>query len=431
MRSHHRLLVSVPCSLLLVVAPGMVWAQSAAWPQFRGPGGQGVVRSQQLPMHWEEDAPSIRWKTPISGEGWSSPVIQNDTLWITTAADEGRSLRAVCVAADDGRVLREAEVFRITDPIHINPKNSYASPTPVLDGNCVYIHFGTMGTACLDADTGDVLWRNIELQLDHKEGPGSSPIVHGPHLIVHCDGIDVQYIVALDKATGEIAWKAVRPGPFSVPDPDQHKAYSTPLVIHVDGQDQLISTAADWVFAYDPATGDELWKVNYIGYSNVPRPVFDGRRIYICTGYNRPELWAIRVTDAAGDVTETHVDWRFRGQVPANSSPVLAAGRLFLVSDRGVATCVDPETGREIWKMRLGGNYSASPITDGQRIWFSSEDGEVHVIRAGDEYELLATNVLDGRLMASPAVVGDTLYLRTDSHLYRIENPATDEMVQR
>lgn len=429
MKSRLGLLIAVPLGLLVVWSVGPLRGEQGAWPQFRGPDGQGNVASRQLPLKWAEGSPEIRWKAPITGEGWSSPVITDDALWMTTAAEEGTSLRAICLAAQDGSLLHEVEVFRISDPVHINPKNSYASPTSVLDGNRVYVHFGTMGTACLDATSGSILWRNTELQLDHKEGPGSSPIVHGPHLIVHCDGTDVQYIVALDKETGEIAWKSTRPGPLS-PNPDQRKAYSTPLVINVNGQEQLISSAADWVFAYDPATGEEIWKVHYTGYSNVPRPLYDGDRVYICTGYNRPEMWAIRPT-GTGDVTETHVDWKFRGQVPANSSPVLTAGRIFMVSDRGVATCVDPASGEEIWKMRLGGNYSASPITDGERIWFSSEDGEVHVIRAGDEYELLSTSAVDGRLMASPAVAGSTLYLRSDSHLYRIEAADAETMARR
>ncbi len=388
------------------------------WPQFRGPDGQGHADANGLPLTWSETQ-NVVWKTAIPGRGWSSPVIEDDRIWLTTAADEGRSLRALCIHATTGRIIHDIEVFRLDNPPPINAKNSYASPTPIVDVGQVFVHFGTFGTACLDAQSGKILWKNRELRLDHKEGPGGSPALCGELLIMICDGIDVQYVAALDRRSGSLRWKTDRSGPVNE-DFDQRKAYSTPLLIDVNGQPQAVCVGADRVIAYDPATGAERWWAFFDGYSTVPRPVHGHGLVYFSTGYNSPELWAIRA-DSVGNVTESGVVWRYMKQMPTNPSPILVGSEIYVVSDRGVATCLDALTGRDIWVARLGGNYSASPIHAAGRIYFFSEDGETHVVRSGTQYELLATNQLDGQFMASPAVVGQALILRTDTHLYRIE----------
>jgi arylsulfatase A-like enzyme/outer membrane protein assembly factor BamB len=391
------------------------------WPQFRGPDGQGHSAARGLPLRWSETE-NVRWKVPIPGRGWSSPVVGEGRVWVTTALDGGRSLRAVGLDAATGQVLHNVEVFHVAKPISVNPKNSHASPTPVLEPGRLYVHFGTLGTACLATDTGKILWTNQELRLDHKEGPGSSPILCGDRLIVNCDGMDVQYVAALDKQTGQLAWKAPRTGARN-PDRDRRKAYATPLVIEVGGRTLIVSPGAERANAYDPATGKELWWVDYPGYSNVPRPVFGQGLVFLCTGFERPEVWAVR-PEGQGDVTKTGVVWRQAKQAPANPSPLLVGDVLYTVSDRGIVTARSAQTGREMWSERLGGAVSASPLYADGRVYVCEEEGTTSVFRPGPRFELLARNVLDGRVQASPAVAGRALFLRTERHLYRIEEAA-------
>ena len=417
----HRTLRAAAIVSAAAVLPA--WTSSTAladadWRQFRGPNGQGRAETRGLPLTWSETE-NIAWKSPIPGKGWSSPVVLGNDIWITTALDGGKSLRAVCVDLDSGAMRHNVEVFTPTEPVSINEKNSHASPSPVIEPGRVYVHFGAMGTACLDAGSGRVLWRNHELVIDHKEGPGSSPILFEDLLIVNCDGQDKQYVVALDKRSGEIVWKTNRSAPFRE-QADFRKAYSTPIVIQVDGRRQLISAGADQVQSYDPRTGRELWRVRYQGFSNVPVPLFEDGMVYLCTGYTAPELWAIRA-NGTGDVTETHVVWKFKRQVPSNPSPVLWEGRIYLAGDRGVATCVDAKTGALVWQERLGDNYTASPICAENRIYFASEGGKVTVVEPGAKFRVLASNLLDGRMMATAAVAGNSLIFRTADHLYCVQ----------
>lgn len=408
---------------------GVIWVSMAslasggndAWPDFRGPGGQGIVPDAgQLPTTWSETE-NVRWKTPIPGRGWSTPVAAEDKLWMTTATDEGHSLRVIAADARTGAILHDVEVFAPSEPVHINAKNSHASPSPVLADGKVYVHFGTMGTACLDGKTAEILWKQEKILLDHKEGPGSSPIVWKNLLILTCDGMDVQYMAALDRQTGELVWKKGRPLPIH-PNPDQCKAYATPLVVSVGGRDELISPGAMQVLSYNPADGEELWRVAYDGFSNVPRPLFHDGMFFICTGYMQPQLWAIRA-GGRGDITNSHVVWKYSRQVPANPSPILVDGSIYMTSNAGVISCLDAATGKSLWTGRLGGNYSASPLAADGKIYFASEEGITTVLRPGDKLEKLAENELDGRHMASPIPLENSLILRTDSALYRIESP--------
>ncbi|HEX3657734.1 MAG TPA: PQQ-binding-like beta-propeller repeat protein [Pirellulales bacterium] len=409
--------------LALLLMPATAWAADD-WPQFRGPDGQGhAPANAQPPLTWSEQE-NVRWKTAIPGEGWSSPVVLGRQIWMTTAVDRGHSLRAVCVDRDSGSVLHDVEVFRIEQPESVNAKNSYASPTPVIEDGRVYVHFGTNGTACLATATGSILWKNNSLKLEHKEGPGSSPILYREFLIVNCDGMDVQYVVALDKHTGRIAWKTDRTGK-PADNPDWRKGYSTPLVIQVAGQTQLISSGASQVVAYDPSNGRELWKVRYKGFSVVPRPIFGDGLLFVVTDFGRPQLWAMRPggsgNQGSGDLTDTAVAWQATRQISAAPSPLLVGEQLYLVTNRGVASSLDAKTGKSIWTERLGGDYSASPTLAGGRIYIPAEDGRTYVLEPAREYKLLATNQLDGRQMATPAFCGAAIFLRTDKHLYRIE----------
>jgi outer membrane protein assembly factor BamB len=419
MRLHQRFLGCLALGTLAgLFSAGL---PAAEWSQFRGPNGQGQSAQTGLPVKWNEET-GVVWKVPIEGLGWSSPAIDGNRIWFTTATQNGHSLRVVCARCDTGKIERDLEVFAPKNPVAVNAKNSYASPSPVVEAGRVYVHFGAMGTACLDTETGRILWRNENLVVDHKEGPGSSPILFENLLIVNCDGQDRQFVAALDKRTGKPVWETKRSVPFNVR-PDFRKAFSTPALIDVAGKTQLVSTGANQVNVFDPRTGRELWRMQYSGFSNIPVPLVDRDRVYVATDFIRPQLWAIR-TDGHGDVTATHVVWKLTRQVGSTPSPVLVKGRIYLVTDQGVATCVAAESGKIIWQRRLGGTFSASPVALGHYVYFSSEQGKVTVIRPADDCQIVAVNELNGRIFATPAVAGRALILRTDSHLYRIEASA-------
>lgn len=414
---------SVRFRLLCVwVAVGAAPLRAAdAWPQFRGPGGQGLALEAELPRTWSE-ANNVRWKAALPGIGWSSPVIADGRIWLTTATEDGRSLRALCLAEADGALRSDVEVFRPESLPEIHPTNSYASPSPVLADGRVVVHYGTLGTACLDAVSGDLLWRNDELHWEHQVGPGASPVAWNDLLLLACDGTDVRYVAALQLASGSPVWRVDRSVQIDK-ESSFRKAFCTPLLIEVDGQAQAICPGADQVVAYDPASGAEIWAVDYDGFSNVPMPVYAHGLVYVCTGYMSPKLLAIRPT-GRGNVTATHVVWELDENVPTKPSPLVWGERLFLVNDAGILSCVDALSGEVLYRERLGGDFSASPLATADRLYFFREDGTTFVVAPGDEFELLSENRLAGRIMASPAVVYDRLYLRTDTHLYCLADTA-------
>jgi len=379
------------------------------WPQFRGPTGQGHSDEQGLPLTWSETK-NVRWKVAIPGRGWSSPVVQADRIWLTTATDEGKSLRALSIDRNSGAILQNVEIFRLKSPKLTNSKNSFASPTPVVDGERVYVHFGAYGTACL-TQSGEIVWKT-RLEYDNgQHGTGGSPIVYEDLLIISCDGNDVQFVVALDKLTGKVKWKKSREG---------YQAYTTPLVVSLPGGDQVISPGAFRAVAYEPRSGKELWQVRYgEGFSNVPRPVYGDGLVFICTGFQQASMLAVRL-DGKGDVTDSKVEWKLDRGVPLTASPLLVGNELYMVTDNGIATCVDAKTGKEYWRARVGGNHSASPIYADGRIYFLSEEGESVVIAPGQTLKHLTTNQLDGRTLASMAVSGGSIFIRSETHLYRI-----------
>jgi outer membrane protein assembly factor BamB len=381
------------------------------WPQFRGPDGQGHSEESGLPLNWSETK-NIKWKVPIPGRGWSSPVVQGKTIWLTTATDEGRSLRALAIDSDSGKIVQDIEVFKQSRPKQANSKNSFASPTPVIDGDHVYVHFGAYGTACIK-QSGEIVWKT-KLEYDNgQHGTGSSPVIYEDLLIISCDGNDVQYVVALDKLTGKVRWKKSREG---------YQAYTTPLVIKTASGDQLISPGAFRSTSYEPRTGKELWYVKYgEGFSNVPRPVFSDGLVLICTGFQQPSLLAVQL-DGKGDVTKSKLVWKLDRGVPLTPSPLIVGNELYLVTDNGIATCIDVKTGKEYWRARVGGNHSASPVYADGRIYFLSEEGESVVIAPGQQLKHLATNQLDGPTLASMAIANTSIYIRSDTHLYRISN---------
>ena len=396
------------------------WGMAAEnWPQFRGPHANGHAPAAELPLEWSETK-NVAWKTPIHDRGWSSPVIWGRQIWLTTASEDGRQLFAVCVDRDSGRILHDLKVFDVERPEKIPKINSYASPTPVIESGRVYVHYGTYGTACLDTATGKTLWTRRDLNCDHHMGPGSSPILVGNLLVFHVDACDVQYVVALDKTTGRTVWKTDRSIDYSNVHRFCRKAFCTPTVVSSGGRSELISPGSKAMMGYDPLTGEELWKISYYGWSMVPRPVFGHGLLYVIMDYDRPQLWAVR-PGGRGDVTEENVAWKAVKGMPSTPSLLLIDDLLLMVTDLGVATCVEAKTGEVVWRERIGGNHSASPIYAGGRVYFFSHDAETTVIQPGRKFKRLAVNRLDGPMMASPAVAGNALLLRTETHLYRIE----------
>jgi outer membrane protein assembly factor BamB len=437
-----RLLLSV---LLLVTASDAL-ATENVWPQFRGPLGNGHALDSDVPVKFGE-TDSVAWKTELPGKGWSSPVVVDNTIWLTTAIEQiptkrereqllagrveksNRSSRAIAKAIDlklisvdfkTGSVLRTIDLATIDKPDAIHTLNSYASPTPVIDGDHIYCHFGTFGTFCVDRSSAEIVWTR-RFPLIHSVGPGSSPMIHQELLVLIQDGCERQCVTALDKSTGDTVWEVDRPE-LDVADAESKKSFCTPIAVtDKRGREQLICLGAHWIVAHEPRTGKEIWKFRHgNGFSIVPRPVSDGSVVYFSTGFGKPNMLAVRI-DGDGDVSDTHIEWTVTKGIPAKPSPILSAGLIYVIDDTGVASCIDAASGEIVWKKRIGGNYSASPILVGGHIYFGSQDGKVTVIKPGRKYQQVAENQIDDRIMASPAIAGDSIVLRTEKAIYRIE----------
>jgi outer membrane protein assembly factor BamB len=397
------------------------------WPQHRGPDGNGSVDAV-LPLTWTETV-NVRWKTPVHGRGWSSPVILDGQVWLTTATPDGKRLSALAIDAESGKVIHDLALFDVAEPQYAHPFNSYASPSPVIEKGRVYLTFGSPGTAAVDTATGKVLWQRRDLECNHFRGAGSSPIIFRNLLIMHFDGSDVQYVVALDKDTGKTVWKTPRSvdfqdlGPDGKPkaDGDFRKAFGTPHVLTVAGEPLLISLGGRAAYAYEPMTGKERWRLEERkSHSASTRPVAGHGLIFYPTGFDSAQLVAVK-PEGTGDVTATNVVWRLARGVPNKPSILLVGDLIYMVNDVGIASAVEAKTGEIVWQSRVGGTFSASPIHAGGRIYLFDEDGKTTVLEAGREFKVLAENQLDNGFMASPAVSANALFLRTTAALYRIE----------
>ena len=297
---------------------------------------------------------------------------------------------------------------------------SYVPSSLLYDDKIYFLSDNSAVLSCLDTKTGEQIWER-RFPLQHAVGPGSSPIVWQDLIVLVCDGMDTQYVIALDKHTGETAWKTKRP-PMSGDNGDFHKAYCTPLAIEWNGKSQLLIPGAQWFVSYEPTEGNMLWYINHgKGFSNVASPVFDNGISYLITGFTKPELWAVPVS-SSGELTAQDVLWEQKKQVPKKSSPALHGDDIYMVGDTGILTCVDVNSGELRWTARLGGNYSASPIFTDGRIYFCSHEGKTTVVKPNSEkFESIAENQLDGQLMASPVPSDGALFIRSDKHLYRLE----------
>lgn len=388
------------------------------WNQFRGPNGDGET-SATLPTEFS-DTEKVTWKVAIHDKGWSSPVVWGKQIWLTTATEDGKKLYAVCVNAYTGVIEHDVLVFEVAEPRYCHPTNSYASCTPFIEEGRIYVHFGEYGTACLDTATGEKLWERRDFVCEDFRGPASSPVVAGDRLFLLFDGIDNQYVVALDKHTGKTLWKTNRDIDYGTEEGDLKKAYCTPTLIEVEGQQQLICPAAIETIAYNPEDGSELWRVHHEGMNAAARPIYENGLVYIAAGEGDMSLLAV-APEGTGDITESRVAWITGKAVPHRSSQIVANDRLFMINDSGVISCLDALTGESIWVKRSTGEYWASPLLAGEILYFLSKEGLVLVIAAGAEYQLVAENQFPAGFNASPAVIDDALILRSFTHLYRIE----------
>jgi outer membrane protein assembly factor BamB len=386
------------------------------WPQFRGPRSDGHAPGAATPLEWS-DSKNVVWKVPVPGLGWSSPVVAGDKLYLTTAVpkDKGLSLRAMSLDAKTGKTLWDREVFTVDKAPAIHAKNSHASPTPILDDGALYVHFGTLGMAKLSAADGAVQWKCNELVYSPVHGSGGSPVLADGKLAVVCDGSSTPFVAAIDATTGKVAWKTQR----SVEAKISH-SFATPTVTKVDGKTQVLAPGPNHLAAYDLANGAELWRVQAPGWSVVPQPVLAHGLVIYNHDYDHPELLAVKLGGAAGDVTDSHVVWRLKRGAPSSPSPVLVGDELYFVSDKGIASCVNAKNGEVYWTERLGGNFSASPIVANGKILFLDEDGLATWVQPGRKFQRLAKNEVPGRTLATPAFSDGAMYLRTDEDLYKI-----------
>jgi outer membrane protein assembly factor BamB len=418
----------LPILLLTLSLSPPVMRGAGDWPQFRGPDGTGHSDARALPLRWSETR-NVIWKTAIHDRGWSSPVIYGKQIWLTSANQDGRELFVLCIDRETGKIIRDWKLFDVAQPQYVHPFNTPASPTPVIEEGRVYITFGAAGTAGIDTKTFRVLWERRDIECNHFRGAGSSPILFRNLLLMHFDGSDLQFVMALDKTTGKTVWQTKRSIDFQdldkngkpVDDGDQRKAFSTPHVERINGRWEMISLGAKAAYSYDPFTGRELWRVEERGqHSASTRPVVGHGMIFFPTGFATGQLFAVRA-GGEGLITDTHVAWKVKRGVSNKPSILLVDDLIYMIGDMGIASCIDAKSGEQMWQRRIGGEYSASPVYADGRLWFFSEDGKTTVLKPGRVFEQVAENRLDEGFLASPAIAGKAFYLRTRTHLYRIE----------
>ncbi|MEN8155829.1 MAG: PQQ-binding-like beta-propeller repeat protein [Bacteroidota bacterium] len=415
------------CTLISCTTP--VSEEASSWTHFRGTRLNGISAETGIPADWS-DSTNIAWKTIIDGKGWSSPVVLDNQVWLTAATDGGMEMRALCMDVSSGAIIHNRLLF---NPDSLYPKhsvNTYATPTPAIEKGSVYIHFGRYGTACLDTHTGETVWERTDMQCEHIQGPGSSLFIYKEKLIVHMEGSDIQYIVALDKKTGETIWRSERPGELYEPlEYIGKKAYTTPIIVEVNGRELLISNGAAVCIAYDPETGKEVWRIVHGEDSTIAMPTESEGIVYFYTGFETDadgkklaELLAVDPS-GEGDVEETHVLWRVKSPMLQLLSPLVFEGLLYTIDSRGTMLCLDGATGETIWSEKMKGKFHSSPVYADGHIYFNSTKGRTYVIRPGREFDLVAENSLDGEIWATPAIAGKALFIRTSKYLYKIQSP--------
>lgn len=413
---------------LLFASAETGFTQDKNWTHFRGSDLSGISATGNVPLVW--NGPGIKWKTEIHGNGHSSPVIYDNQIWVTTATGDGKELYAVCTDYTTGKIIHDIKVFTLDEAISKHGINTYASPSPCIEKEFVYVHFGSLGTACLKTSDGSIVWNRTDLKCNHVQGPGSSPVLYKNLLILHYEGTDVRYIVALDKATGKQVWRTDRPAePYNALANIGKKAYVTPLIINVKGRDLLISNGSAVTCAYDPLTGKEIWKVIGGAESTVPMTIAENGKIYFYTGsVNKPgggtytEMFAVN-PDGSGDITGTNILWKKQDDQSHTqiSTPVIKDGLIYTVTSRNYLMCIDASTGKELWSARLKSDHNASPVIAGGNVWLFSVKGEVLAVKTGRNYNVITQFQMDSGIWATPAFLRNSVILRTEKYLCRID----------
>lgn len=429
------LLAQFVCVILLPVAARSA-DNSLSWPFRSGPTLDGHATEADaagLPVEFDEESGNgIRWKIGLGTDefGHSTPIIGNGKIWLTTATADGKKQYLWAIDAASGEVLHHGLLFENEAPEPLNNTiNTYASPSCALEQDAVYVHFGTYGTARVNPETYDVVWQRRDIKCRHYRGPGSSPVIHDNLLFLTFDGVDDQFLMALDKNTGDTVWRTRRSTDYGDLDEngepkregDLRKAYSTPSLVEVNGRMQLVSVGSRAGFAYDALTGKEIWGFRHDDFNAAAPPSFFGNLAILNTGSSKANLLAIELNETTrGDVTDTHVRWDRPKGNSRLAAPLLVKDRIYMVTHTGVGYCVDAATGEEIWKDRIGGTNVASPVTANGRIYFCNEEGDVIVINAADTFKIVAKNRLAEGTRAAPAIAAGRLYIRTFKHLYCI-----------
>lgn len=402
-------------------------AQQENWTHFRGTKLNAISESTNSPVNWSETN-NIRWKTDLEGKGWSSPVVLGDQIWLTSATLDGKKMSGICLDFNTGKIVFNIPLF---SPDSVQAKhsiNTYATPTPCIEKGFVYLHFGTFGTACVSTTDGKIIWKRIDLNCDHVQGPGSSPILYKNLLILHLEGVDVQYLVALDKVTGKTVWKTERPRNIYEPlTPIGKKAYITPLIVNVKGKDLLISNGAAICQAFDPETGKEIWRVIQGTDSTIAMPIAENGMVYFLPGFiNSPEgekyteLIAVN-PDGKGDIAKTNILWRRKAPVLQLLTPLINEGLIYMIDTQNVLSCIDAKSGSAVYSQKMKNKHYSSPVYANGMIYFTSGKGETTIIKAGRKLNIIAENKLPGEVFATPAFLRNQILLRTDKSLYCIQ----------
>jgi outer membrane protein assembly factor BamB len=402
-------------------------SQEKNWTHFRGSNLNGIAAAKNIPLKWDES--SIKWKIQIHDNGYSSPVVYDNQIWVSTAKPDGKELYAVCIDFRTGEIIYNIKVFTPDEVEGKHSLNTYASPTPCIEKGFVYVHYGSLGTACINTSNGSIVWKRTDFKCKHVQGPASSPVIYKNLIILHFEGTDVRYIVALDKSNGKLIWKSDRPAELYEPLTEiGRKAYTTPLLINVKGRDMLISNGSAVCIAYDPNNGKEIWRVVNGAESTIAMPITEKGIVFWYAGYmvagdgsSFTELLAVN-PDGTGDITRTNVIWKKRDGLSRNQclTPVVKDGLIYTINTRNMLMCLDAVTGEEVWSTHVTSNYDASPIYVNGNIWFFSVKGEAMAIKAGRKYEVVAQNQMDSGIWATPAILRNSVILRTQKYLYRI-----------
>jgi outer membrane protein assembly factor BamB len=421
--------VLIICLFFVVLLPVSrhAYSQDKNWTHFRGSKLNGIATTGDIPLKWDEQ--NIKWKTEIHGKGYSSPVVFDNQIWITTATPDGKELYAICADYQTGKIIHDIKVFSPENVFGKHSINTYASPTPCIEKGFVYVNFGSLGTACIKTSDGSIVWTRTDFKCKHVQGPGSSPVIYKNLLILHYEGTDVRFIVALDKSNGKTVWRTDRPEEPYKPLPEiGKKAYITPIILNVKGRDLLISNGSAACFAYDPLTGEEIWRVVRGAESTVPMPFTEKGIVYFYTGFmvdaeapNFTEILAVN-PDGKGDITATNIIWKRRDNQNQTQmlTPVIKDGLIYTINTKNFLMCLDAATGEEIWSERQMSSFNASPVYVNGNIWFFSVKGDVIAIKAGRKYEVVAENHMDSGIWGTPAILRNSVILRTEKDLYRI-----------